>query len=104
MTGSSFEHARRGAMTPQRRARIFQLHGGRCYRCTRKIGTGEDWDVEHVVALCNGGSDDDDNLRPCCSWCHDDKTPDDLRLSAKGKRMATKSIVPSRLRRSKWRR
>ena len=96
MTGTSFTHAHRGSMTPQRALRIFQAHDGRCHICKRKIGPGESWEVEHVTALCNGGTDDDSNLAPACPWCHSDKTADDVAQAAKGKRMAAKAFVPRR--------
>jgi hypothetical protein len=104
MTGTSFVHARRGSMTPQRRARIFQAHDGRCHKCKRKLGPADDWDCDHVLALENGGTDDDTNLAPICDWCHVEKTADDHEQGWKGKRIATKHTVPSRFKRSRWRR
>jgi len=104
MTGTSFVHEKRGSMTPQRRARIFQAAEGRCYRCKRKIGPSDDWDCEHVVALENGGTDDDDNIKPCCEWCHAPKTADDHALAGHGRRMATKHVVPKRFKQKRgWR-
>lgn len=51
MTGTSFQHAKRGAMTAQRIARIFQACGGRCHKCGRKLGPGDDYDIDHKIAL-----------------------------------------------------
>jgi len=105
MTGNSFSHARRGNMTPQRRARIFQNREGRCYICERKLGPSDDWDIEHPIALENGGTDDDANLEVCCDWCHKPKTAEDHATAGHGRRMATKAIVPGRFCKSKgWRR
>ena len=105
MTGTSFQHARRGSMTPQRRARIFQERGGRCYICERKLGPSDDWDIEHPLALENGGTDDDATLMVCCDWCHKPKTAEDHAIAGHGRRMATKHNVPKRFRQSKgWRR
>jgi len=102
---NSFVHDRRRNMTPQRRARIFAAAEGRCHKCERKLGPSDDWDVEHVIALENGGTDDDTNLAPCCDWCHQIKTSDDHSLAGHGRRMATKHTVPKRFRQSKgWRR
>lgn len=99
-----FQHHKRGSMTPQRRARIFAAHDGCCHRCKRKLGPGDDWDVEHILALENGGTDDDDNLGPCCDWCHVEKTADDHAIAGKGRRRYTKSVVPKRYLRSRsWR-
>lgn len=101
MPGNSFVHAARGNVTPQRALRIFQAHDGKCHICKRKIGAGESWEVEHVKALCNGGTDDDSNLAPACPWCHKDKTADDFSQVAKGKRMAAKAFVPKGFKRSR---
>ena len=102
---STFTHERRRSMTPQRVLRIFEANGGRCYKCERKLGPRDEYDIDHVIALENGGTDDDDNLAPCCSWCHVEKTADDHKLAGKGRRMAAKAFVPSKFHRSKsWRR
>ena len=99
MTGNSFRHAARGSMTPQRIARIFQACAGCCHVCGRKLGPSDDYAIDHVIALENGGTDDDSNLAPCCDWCHrTEKTPDDHALAGHGRRMATKHVVPKRFR------
>lgn len=100
---STFTHAPRN-MTEQRRARIFDRDHGRCQKCTRKLRVGDDWDVDHRIPLACGGTDDDDNLQVLCGWCHDDKTPDDIKNAAKAKRLFTKSKVPGRFKNRKgWR-
>lgn len=105
---STFTHHSRGSMTGQRALRIFEAGGGRCAseRCGhRKLGPADDWDIDHIIALENGGTDDDENLQVLCSWCHSGKTGDDHALAGKGRRMATKAKVPLRFRRGKgWRR
>lgn len=101
MTGSSFVHATRRSMTPLRALRIFEERGGRCYLCERKLTAADDWEVEHRIALENGGTDEDDNLFIACTWCHKPKTADDHAQAAKGKRMAAKSLVPKRFKKTK---
>jgi 5-methylcytosine-specific restriction endonuclease McrA len=103
MTGSSFQHAKRGSMTEQRALRIFQASGGRCHICERKLGPADDYEIEHKIALENGGTDDDANLAPACSWCHADKTADDHALAGHGRRMAAKAFVPRRYKKRGWR-
>ncbi len=99
-----FSHHQRGSMTPQRRARIFAAADGRCWRCTRKLGPADDWDVDHKLALERGGTDDDANLAPCCDWCHEEKTSDDHKEAGKSRRSFTKHAVPKRFRKGKgWR-
>jgi 5-methylcytosine-specific restriction enzyme A len=105
MTGTSFVHAKRGSMTPQRALRIFQRDKERCQGpCERPLKLADDWHVDHVIALENGGSDDDDNLQVLCDWCHGQKTGDDHEQAGKGRRAAVKHVVPSRFKRSRWRR
>ena len=105
MTGSSFVHATRRSMTPLRALRIFEAANGRCQCCTRKLGPQDDWDIDHVIALECGGTDDDSNLQLLCPWCHQSKTGSDHGRAAKGKRMAAKAFVPRRFKQSKgWNR
>lgn len=100
-----FEHHKRGRMTPQRRAKIFLACGSRCAVCSRRLGPADDWDIDHALALENGGTDDDSNLRVVCDWCHKEKSADDHALAGHGRRMATKHCVPKRFRSGKgWRR
>ena len=105
MTGTSFQHAKRGSMTEQRALRIFQERGGVCAGpCERKLGPRDDWDVDHIIALENGGTDDDSNLQILCDWCHKPKTAADHSLAGHGRRMATKHSVPKRFKQKRgWR-
>lgn len=101
---NSFVHAQRGSMSPQRIARIFLAAGGKCHICKRVLRPGDDYEIDHVIAISRGGSDDDDNLAPACNWCHDLKSKDDTSDAAKGKRMAVKHRVPKRYRKGRgWR-
>lgn len=102
--GNPFEHAKRGGMSPQRRARVFAAHGGKCHVCTRKLGPTDYWEVEHVVALERGGTDDDTNLAPVCEWCHSAKTSDDHAEAGRMRRSYTRHVVPREFRKSRgWR-
>lgn len=99
-----FTHDRRGSMTAQRRARIFAAAESRCHKCKRKLGPADFWDVDHVIALENGGTDDDANLAPCCDWCHVEKTADDHEKAGRGRRAYTRHFVPGQFRKAKgWR-
>lgn len=106
MTGNSFNHAHRRKMTPQRVLKIYQRANGRCHVCQLKLPAGVDYEIDHIAALCNGGSDDDDNLAPICMECHDLKTPDDVSIASHGRKMAAKHFVPARFHRQSkaWRR
>lgn len=101
---SPFVHHKRGAMTEQRVARIFAANGGKCHRCGRKLGPSDDYDIDHIIALENGGTDDDGNLAPCCEWCHVEKTADDHATAGHARRAYTKHVVPKKFRKSRgWR-
>lgn len=71
------------AIPPRVRLRVFERAGGRCEECTRKLGPGDAWQADHIVALVNGGENRERNLRCLCSWCHRTKTNDDVAEKAK---------------------
>lgn len=99
-----FSHHERGRMSPQRIAKIFLARDGRCHKCGRALRPGDDYDIDHIIALENGGTDEDSNLAPCCDWCHSEKTAEDHATAGHGRRMAARHVVPGRFRKSKsWR-
>lgn len=113
---NAFEHHKRGPMPPQRISRVFLYRKGRCGilqndgtwgdGCGWKFGVKGDYEVDHILALENGGTDDDDveNFQLLCEVCHQEKTGDDHALAGHGRRMATKHTVPKRFRTGKgWR-
>jgi len=58
----------------QRRARrVKRAHGYRCHVC-KKTHDEHDLEVDHVIPVTAGGSDDESNLRPICKPCHKRKT------------------------------
>lgn len=63
---------------PRVRLRMFDAHKGRCHVCTRKIGVGEYWQADHIVALINGGKNAETNLAPACRNCCYSKTAEDV--------------------------
>lgn len=99
-----FTHAKRGSMTPQRMARIFAARDGKCHKCGRKLRPGDDYDFDHIIALENGGTDEDSNIAPCCDWCHIEKTSDDHAAAGHSRRVYSKHVVPKKLSRKRgWR-
>lgn len=99
----AFNHHKRGAMPPQRRARVFAIRGGKCHRCGRKLGPSDFWCVEHVIALECGGTDDETNLDVTCEWCLPDKNAEDHAIAGHIRRSATKHTVPGAFRKRRWR-
>jgi len=45
-----------------------------CVRCRTALAT----EVDHILALANGGGNEDDNLQCLCAGCHELKTLEDL--------------------------
>jgi 5-methylcytosine-specific restriction protein A len=68
---------------PHVRMRIFLAHDGRCYLTGRKIRPGEYWELEHKIALCNGGEHREGNMGPALADPHKVKTAEDVKLRAK---------------------
>lgn len=67
------------AKVPDRvRLRVWLDHEGICWLSKRKIRTGEPWDLEHKVALCNGGQHRETNLAPALRDKHRAKTAADV--------------------------
>jgi 5-methylcytosine-specific restriction protein A len=52
-----------------------------CRICNRKPST----QVDHIMPLCKGGTDERDNLQGVCEECHDTKTANDLGIKQKNK-------------------
>lgn len=92
MTADPFHHKRRRTRTALQKAAIFVERGGCCHLCSRRLGPADKWDLDHIIPLSKGGTDDDDNLAPACSWCHGKKTKADAGTVAKGKRAFAKHI------------
>jgi len=67
------------AKVPDRvRLRVWLDHEGICWLSKRKIRPGEKWELEHKVALCNGGQHRESNLAPALVDKHKQKTAADL--------------------------
>ncbi len=75
---------------PRVRLRVFEAHGGRCWISGRKIMPGEAWELDHKVALINGGSHSEDNLAPALVGPHREKTAEDVALKSKVYRIKAK--------------
>ena len=60
------------------RERIFRRDCGLCQRCSRAGKVKQGTQIDHIKALANGGSNDDDNLEVICVACHEVKTTEDI--------------------------
>tara|TARA_R110002051_G_scaffold316556_1_gene396315 strand:- start:4336 stop:4773 length:438 start_codon:yes stop_codon:yes gene_type:complete len=82
------EIAKRISFSPKVRAEVLLANGGRCYLTNAKIMAGDKWDVEHVIPLAQGGTNDPANLRPALASAHKIKTAKDAADTAKARRRA----------------
>lgn len=102
---------KRRRRTPEHRERICVERGWICHICNLPIDpVRQRHELDHVIPLASGGTDDDDNLAPAHAKCHLEKTIGDVGKIAKGKRMRAfhlgtkpppQKIMPGS-RRSKW--
>ena len=56
-------------------AEILRLQRGQCAYCRRKLGAV--YDVDHIIALASGGTNDRRNLQIACWKCNRSKQADD---------------------------
>lgn len=75
---------------PRVRLRVFEAHGGVCAESGRKIQPGEAWDLDHRIALANGGENRESNLQPVLKDTHRKKTALDVKAKAKSARVRKK--------------
>lgn len=83
------------------RLRIFEREGGRCWLSGRKIMPGDLWDLDHKIALCNGGEHRESNLFPALRDKHREKTAEDVAEKSKVARIRAKHLgtfPPSRFK------
>jgi 5-methylcytosine-specific restriction enzyme A len=74
------------------RVRVFERHGGICHLSGRRIRAGDLWDVDHVVALVNGGKHCESNLAPALRDKHREKTAADVAEKAAVYRVRSKHL------------
>lgn len=87
---------------PHVRLRIFRTHNGRCHLTGRKITPADAWDLEHIVALINGGEHRESNLAPALRDKHRPKTAEDVKLKAHGDRAEMRRLGIKAKPRHRW--
>lgn len=55
-----------------------------CQECKRQGRTTIGYPVDHIIALADGGTDDDSNKETLCVPCHDAKSAREARARARG--------------------
>lgn len=95
---------------PHVRIRVFDRYSGICNISGRKIRPGDQWDLDHIVAICNGGQNRESNLRLVLRDKHRQKTAVDVSEKAKIGRKRSKHLGAAKSRSplpgsrsSKWR-
>jgi 5-methylcytosine-specific restriction protein A len=66
------------------RKRHFQLQP-LCVMCLARGRTTVATELDHIIALVNGGTNDPENLAGLCRWCHIKKTRIDMGWKPKPK-------------------
>jgi 5-methylcytosine-specific restriction endonuclease McrA len=78
---------------PQRvRIRVFEKYRGICQLSGRVIRPGDKWQIDHIIALCNGGRHAEDNLWPVLVDAHREKTREDVAIKSKTARVRAKFL------------
>lgn len=82
------------------RARVFARYDGVCQVTGRKIGPADLWDLDHEIALINGGEHRENNLRPVLRHgaAHRLKTATDMKTKAKIARVQGRHLSLSKSR------
>lgn len=56
--------------SPAKTARVLAKTGGVCFWCTGEFSEQNPFHVDHLLPVCDGGTNDDDNLVPACARCN----------------------------------
>lgn len=85
---------------PRVRLRVFERCGGLCHISGREIGPADVWELDHIVALINGGANSESNLAPALRHEHKKKTSADVAMKSKDRRVKQKflGIKPSKMK------
>lgn len=74
------------------RLRAFERERGVCHLSGLKIRVGDRWDLDHKIALCNGGEHRESNLFPALRDKHREKTAEDVAEKSKVARIRKKHL------------
>ncbi|MFN3891948.1 MAG: HNH endonuclease [Beijerinckiaceae bacterium] len=77
---------------PSVRARIFDRCEGVCHISGRKILPGEEWHLDHIRSIRNGGENRESNLAPALGAAHRGKTAKENRDGGKADRVRRRHI------------
>ncbi len=84
---------RRQTFSTSFRLNLFLKRKGTCAACTQKIDAGKAWDIDHILPLALGGTNEPHNLQVLCRPCHRSKTfHSDFPRIAKTKRLKARHL------------
>ena len=103
--GEPVDLAERAAMTPARKARIWNARKGKCWFCGQPVPeSGPDVRYDHKLPLDLGGTDDDENIWPIHREpCDRIKTAADAQRIAKHRRQSKLRLDQPRTTSIAWR-
>lgn len=78
------------AIPPRVRLRVFERFNGVCQLTGVKIQVGDQWDVDHRIALILGGEHRESNLVPVLRAAHRVKSAAEMPIKAKIQRIKLK--------------
>ena len=90
---------KRRTFSAKERLDYFLKANGCCAQCSLNISPGKRWDIDHVIPLSLGGSNDMTNLQVLCQTCHSQKTKADLSTYAKTLRIQSRHLGAQRSKR-----
>ena len=102
MTRTPWHHDPRIRISDPQAVKLFLERGGCCRECGHRLKPGDDWIVEHVIALECGGSNDWGNLGITGACCKPIKDAADHAQAAKQRHTATRHFISSSMRKRKW--
>ena len=84
---------RRPVFSTSFRLNLFLKWKRSCAKCSQKIDAGKAWDIDHILPLALGGTNEAENLQILCKPCHQAKTTkDDIPRIAKTKRLKARHL------------
>ena len=84
---------RRPSFSTSFRLSLFLEGNGSCASCNTKIAAGQAWDIDHILPIALGGTNEANNLQLLCRACHRSKTAQsDIPRIAKTKRLKAKHL------------
>lgn len=74
------------------RARIFLRENGICHLSGRPIRPADQWELDHKIALINGGEHRESNLFPALRDKHREKTKEDVAIKSKSAKVRNRHL------------